>query len=171
MSAPSMLPEPLSELHVDKAKIDATLTLSNGTSVQGCFFISGNSATHAGPERIKDVVNAAPGFFPFQINMPDGTHQFILYNRDHVVLVALSGVDEVQSVPGYDVATRRTVSMLLSNRVRLRGTVSVYLPPERNRLSDFAHIPERFIYLVGSGVTFLVNATHVLELVEENPEP
>src|SRR5688572_33236053 len=58
-------PETPSEFRVEKSRADATLTLSNGTSVHGCFFISGTSRTHAGPEGVKDVLNSEAGFFPF----------------------------------------------------------------------------------------------------------
>ena len=42
-----------SEFRVEKSRAEATLTLSNGTSVHGCFFIAGNSRTHVGPERVE----------------------------------------------------------------------------------------------------------------------
>ena len=169
MSSYPSVPEPQSVFRVEKGRTEATLTLSNGTTVRGCFFIAGSSATHAGPERIKDVLNAEPGFFPFEMAGPNGS-QTSLYNRDHVVVAALHDTDEAQSVPGYDVATWRQVSMLLSNGVRLHGTVSVYRPQGRDRLSDFARTPDRLKYLEDAAVTFLVNVTHVVELLEEIPQ-
>jgi len=60
------------------------LTLSNGTSVRGCFFISGNSRTHSGPEGVKDVLNSEAGFFPFETRLPERMTT-ILYNREHVL--------------------------------------------------------------------------------------
>jgi hypothetical protein len=168
MSNSSVLSESGSEFRVEKAKTEATLTLSDGTSVRGCFFVSGNSAAHAGPELIKDVMNAEPGFFPFEVGTTDGVRTK-LYNRNHVVLVKMAGTDEARSDPGYSVATKRTVSMLFSNGLHLHGAVSVYRPPNHDRLSDFARTPGRFKYLEVGEVTYLVNVDHLLELTEETP--
>ncbi len=158
----------LSEFRVEKSRTEATLTLSNGTQVRGWFFVSASAATHSGPEPIRDILNTEHGFVPFQIESPQGSRD-MLYNPDHVIVVALASGDEAQRDPGYDVATRRGVSMLLSNGQRLRGTVIVHRPKGRDRLSDFARTPGRFKYLVQPEATLLVNVTHVVELVEENP--
>ena len=156
-----------SEFRIEKARTDGTLLLSNGWSVHGSFFVAGSSATHHGPERIKDVLNAEPGFFPFEVFGADGLKQTILYNREHVVYVELVGNHEAGLDPGYDVATRRTVSMLCSNGTRLHGVVSVYRPQGRDRLSDFARSSEQFRYLEAPDATYLVNVRHLIELVEE----
>ena len=57
--------------------------------------------------------------------------------------------------------------MLLSNGLRLRGSVRVYRPKGRDRLSDFARASESFRYLEAPDGTYLVNVRHLLELAEE----
>jgi hypothetical protein len=156
-----------SEFRVEKAKTSGTLLLSSGASIRGSFFVAGSSALHAGPERIKDVLNAEPGFFPFEVRGASGAAETILYNRDHVIHVALSGNHEAHLDPGYDVATRRRVTMLFSDGSRLSGVVSVYRPQGRDRLSDFARSSEQFRYLETPEGTYLVNVRHMVELVEE----
>ena len=158
-----------SEFRVEKARTDGTLVLSNGGSVQGHFFVAGSSATHAGPERIKDVLNAEPGFFPFEVLGADGLKQTVLYNREHVVFVELAGNHDAALDPGYDVATRRSVAMQLLGGIRLHGVVSIYRPQGRDRLSDFARSSEQFRYLETPDATYLVNVRHLIELVEETP--
>ena len=158
---------PMSEFRIEKAKAAAILTLSNGATVGGSFFIAGSSATHAGPEGIADVLNAEAGFFPFETEGPGGP-QALLYHRAHVVTVALASEGEPQRDPGYDIATRRWVSMLLSNGRRVSGAVRVYCPQGRERLSDYARSPEIFRYLETTGGTLIVNVAHVIELVESN---
>lgn len=74
---------------------------------------------------------------------------------------------EARTGPGYDVATVRIVTMLLSNGARLRGAVRVYRPQGRDRLSDFARAGEVFRYLEAEGATYLINVGHLLELSEE----
>jgi hypothetical protein len=169
MSGDSSVQSELSQFRVQKARTEATLVLSNRTSVRGHFFVSGSSRTHDGPERIKDVLNAEPGFFPFEVSESSGS-KTILYNRDHVVFVELGRKDEARSDPGYDVATKRSAIMLLSNGVRLRGSVSIYQPQGRDRLSDFARAAETFRYLEAEGATYLINVRHLLELAEETPD-
>ena len=158
--------ESFSEFRVEKLRIAATLTLSNGTSVRGCFFVAGSSRTHPGPERIKDVLNGETGFFPFEVD-ESGRMSTVLYNRDHIVIVELADKGEAHIDPGYDVAIVRSVTMLLSGGARVRGAVRIYRPQGRDRLSDFARAAETFGYLETDRATFLINARYVLELAEE----
>jgi hypothetical protein len=155
----------MSEFRVEKAKAAAILALSNGATVCGCFFIAGSSATHHGPERIADVLNAEEGFFPFEVTGPRGP-MTALYHRSHVVMVTIENRREPQGDPGYSVAARRWVSMLLSNGTRLMGAVRVYTPPGHERLSDYARAPGAFRYLETESNTLIVNIAHVIELVE-----
>jgi hypothetical protein len=153
-----------SDLRVEKTRAEATLTLSNGSTVRGSFFVSHHSRTHREPERIKDVLNGETGFFPFEIS---GTPLTVLYNREHLVLVELTGTDDPRSDVAYDVATERMVVLLLSTGTRLRGTVRVYRRHGADRLSDFARAGETFLYLEAPSTTYLFNVRHVLELAEE----
>ncbi|PYR70630.1 MAG: hypothetical protein DMF87_07520 [Acidobacteria bacterium] len=153
----------MSEFRFEKLRISATLTLAPGTSVSGSFFVAGQTSNHEGAERIGDLLNGQPGFFPFELR--DGTT--VLYNRAHLVAVALEpGVTEAERDPGYDVATHRNVGMLLSTGMRVKGRVAVYAPQGRDRLSDYARAPEMFRYVVTQKNTLIINATHIVELTE-----
>ena len=157
-----------SEFRVEKSRALATLTLSNGTSVDGCFFVLGNSRTHTGPEGIRDVLNAETGFFPFDSIGPGGPTT-VLYNRDHLVFVKLEDKDEPRRNPGYEVAVQKIVTMLMSNGARLRGSVRISRPHGSDRLSDFARAQEAFHYLEADNATYIINVHHLLELAEEPP--
>ena len=104
---------------------------------------------------------------PFEIHHEGGTRT-VLYNRRHVVLVALEENDASLD-PGYSVATRRYVSVLLSNGQRVVGAVRVYRPAGRDRLSDWARQPETFRYLETSDMALLLNTAHIVD-VSEVPE-
>ena len=153
-----------SEFRVEKSRVTAVLTLSNGLAMPGSFFVAGGSARHAGPERVSDVLNSDTGFFPFEVREPTGTNTVLLH-RDHVVMVALTE-NEASGDPGYDVATQRTVLLLLSSGQRVVGIVRVYRPEGRDRLSDWAHHGERFRYIETNNATVLINVDHVLEVRE-----
>ena len=153
----------MSEYRFEKQRVSATLTLAPGTSVNGSFFVAGQTSNHDGSERIGDLLNAQPGFFPFELR--DGTT--VLYNRTHLVAVSLEpGVTEAERDPGYDVATHRNVGMLLSTGMRVKGRVAVYAPQGRDRLSDYARATEIFRYVVTQKNTLIVNAAHIVELTE-----
>ena len=141
--------------------------LSSGTLINGYFFIAGGSARHDGPERVWDLLNSEPGLFPFEITDTEGTRT-VLFNRDHVVTVALTD-NEASRDPGYAVATRRAVSVLLSTGERLEGAVRVYRPEGRDRLSDWARQADVFRYLETADATLIVNSGHIVEISEVAP--
>ena len=69
--------------------------------------------------------------------------------------------EEARRDAGYGVATERRVSLSLSNGQHLRGTVRVYRPAGRDRLSDWSRHGPRFRYLETTYSTFLVNVDHI----------
>jgi hypothetical protein len=155
----------MSQFRVEKRRAEAELTLSSGHNVRGTFFLAGSCSRHAGPERIADLLNVQEGFFPFETTVE--TPGTLLINRAHVVSVRLlEQPDEPRFDPGYLVAPQRHVIMLLSNGTTLRGTVRVYRPEGRDRLSDYAQSSEAFRYLESADGTFVVNCVHIVNLRE-----
>jgi hypothetical protein len=154
----------MSDLRISKERRAATLTLSDGRQIAGSFFVAGSSVSHAGPERVKDILNSPNAFFPFEISDGVGQHTGI-FNREQVIVVELA-TDEANSEAAYDVATRRSVEMLLSNGRRLKGLVRVYCPRGSDRLSDYTRAEEMFRYLETPDALLAINFRHVLELSE-----
>jgi len=155
------------DLRVEKERSHVSLTLSNGARVHGSAFVAAGCASHHGPERIKDLLNAEDGFFPFEVE-EEGERHVALYHRAHVMLVSLPSLDEPRQDPGYDVAVTRRVSVLLADGRRLNGRVRVYLPSGRDRLSDYARGSETFRYLENSDSTYIINARYIVEIRELN---
>jgi hypothetical protein len=159
----------MSEFRVEKRRARAELTLSSGPTVQGCFFLAGSSAGHSGPERVADLLNGETGFFPFELDGDSGDVALDtpLYNRSHVVVVRLlEQTTEAKRDPGYDVATERRVRILMSSGTTVSGSVRIYRPAGRDRLSDFSRTPDVFLYVESGSETFIVNMEHVVELRE-----
>jgi hypothetical protein len=156
-----------SEFRFEKGRAEASVTLVGGESARGSFFVAGARSNHEGPERVGELLNEATGFFPFEIETADGPRT-ILYNRAHVITVTLSE-SEASRVPGYAVAKRRDVWILLSDGRRLRGVVRVYRPEGRDRLSDWTRQPEIFRYIDTDEGPLLVNAAHIVAVTEEPP--
>lgn len=152
-----------SEFRVEKRREAAELTLSTGATLAGHFFLAGSSQGHSGPERVGDLLNLSDGFFPFESDHGETA----LINRAHVIKVVLApDVIEAQLEDGYDVATRRRVTVLLSSGEQVTGQVAVYRPPGRDRLSDYAHLDDRFRYLEQADRTLLINSLHIVSLLE-----
>jgi hypothetical protein len=120
----------MSKFRVEKGRAEAELTLANGETLRGCFFVAKWSATRGGPERVVDLLNAEAGFFPFEAKEFERT---VLVNRAHVVAARLAAVGEAARDSGYDVAPVREVVMRLSNRMVLRGNIRIYGPAGRLR--------------------------------------
>jgi hypothetical protein len=153
----------MSEFRFEKLRVPAELTLLSGPPVAGTFFVAGSASEHDGPERVGDLLNAEPGFFPFQ--RADGTTT--LYNRAHVLIATLgTQAHEAESEPGYDLAKKLSVTLRLANGRILSGSVPVYRPRGRDRLSDYAQAGATFRYLLTDSGELLVNAAHIVELRE-----
>jgi hypothetical protein len=155
---------PGSDLRFEKRRNTAVVRLTTGETVRGNFFTSNARALHAGPERIGDLLNANSGFFPFERCGEDDLRT-VMYNRAYVVMVMVSA-DEPRQDPGYAVATRRAVSMLLSTGERVAGTIRVYQPAGNSRLSDWSKNHNQFHYLETNASTLLVNSEHIVEMSE-----
>ena len=154
-----------SEFRYEKHRAEAVVTLVTNENVKGCFFTAAGSARRDGAERIGDLLNSETGLFPFEIETDGGGSSTVLYNRAHVIAVRVMD-DEARRDPGYTVATRRTVSLLLSNSQRVNGEVRVYRPEGRDRLSDWTRQPEVFRYVEASEATYIVNAAHIVTVTE-----
>lgn len=157
----------LSQFRVEKTRIPALVSLSTGGSVEGCFFVAGASAQGSIPERVAEILNAEDGFFPFEVH-DNGSVRTVLYNRTQILTVTLTDL-EARRDPGYDVATPCDVSVHLSDGRRLSGSVRIYRPEGRDRLSDWARHNDRFRYLEVGDATLIINVAHVIELSEDAP--
>lgn len=153
-----------SQFRIEKRRAAAVVTVTGAEPVRGCFFTVGGTPQHHAGERIGDLLNAESGFFPFEMQT-ESKPRTMLLNRAHVVSVEIFD-DEARRDPGYAVAMRRDVSILLSNGQRISGAVRVYRPEGRDRLSDWTRQPEPFRYLETPGSTFIINAAHIVAVTE-----
>ncbi len=153
-----------SEFRFEKRRVDATVTLSSGRAARGYFFTAAHDQRHDGPERVGDLLNAEPGFVPFELH-EGGDVCTVLYNRAHVVMVCLHDHEE-RNDAGYDIARSRVVSMLLTTGQCVVGSIRVYRPQGRDRLSDWTRQRESFRYVETADMTLLVNAAHIVHISE-----
>jgi hypothetical protein len=156
----------MSDLRIEKRRVEAEITLSTGTRVRGSFFLAHASPMHPSGEMIGEMLNASRGFFPFELSgQADEPPRVVLFNRQHVVLVHLAESDmEPYYDVSYEAARQKSAVMRMSSGERLAGVVHVFRPAGRDRLSDYARGPETFRYLETPGRTIIVNFDHVVEI-------
>ena len=153
-----------SRFRFEKRRVEAVVTLASGETTRGFFFTAGGSASHDGPQGIGDLLNDETGFFPFEIKAVGGSRT-VLHNRAHVITVALFD-DEARRDPGYAVAARKMVSLVLTNGRRVDGAIRIYRPEGLDRVSDWTRQPETFRYIESDAATLIVNAAHVVTITE-----
>lgn len=154
-----------SEFRFEKRRLEAVVTLSTGERARGSFFIAAGVVGREGPERIADVLNAESGLIPFETIDERGNRRSVLYNRAHLVTIALTE-NEAAHDPGYQLARRRRVQMRMSTGARIAGTLRISLPEGHDRLSDWTRLPETFRYVDEDERLLLVNAAHIIEVSE-----
>ena len=148
---------PASAYRFEKRRVEAIINLVGGDSVEGSFFVAA--------ERVGDLLNHEKGFFPFEIES-GGHKKTVLYNPANLISARLSESEAARD-PGYALAKRRDIWLLLTDGRRIRGVVRVYRPEGRDRLSDWTRQPELFRYVDTDEGTLVVNAAHIVAVTEE----
>ena len=156
---------------IRKREARVTLTLVNGRTARGAFFLSETAADHAGPERIDELLNAATRFVPFHVDADTGRASVILLNRTQILMVSLppSEADLVHD-SSYEIARREPARLVLSNGERLVGEVHIAGLSDHARLSDVVNL-HMFLHVERPNQTVLVNVDHVVELEPLQPQP
>jgi hypothetical protein len=155
----------MSELRIAKRRVTATVTLSAGAPAAGALFLADQAATHAGPERLIDVLNAGPGFVPFEAVSPVGERYTQLLNLAHIVVVqADRSAVELADDAAYQAAPKKSVVLQLLSGEELRGVLRVERPAGRDRLSDAVRDETGFRYLESASGVLAVNLAHVVRI-------
>ena len=149
----------MSQYRIEKQHdVMATITLASGVELRGSFFLADAATAHSGRERVYDLLNEPERFFPFDVEGRDGKPSYVsLLARSHVLFVTL---DEPAAELHYDdlslgMASRKFVSLLLTNGARMRGELFIVMPEGMDRVSDFANRDQMSI----------VNFDHVIEIL------
>ena len=124
-----------------------------------------------GPESVRDVLNGESGFFPFDAGAPKDSTDDPLQPRPPGLCGAVRTRTSRAAIPATTSPSKRLVTMLMSNGMRLHGAVRVFRPHGSDRLSDFARAAETFRYLEAENATYIINVHHLVELAEEPPVP
>lgn len=152
------------EFRFEKRRAAAVVTMVGGEVARGSFFTAGDITRRHGGERVADLLNSEGGFFPFEVE-GNSEARTVLYNRAHLISAEIFD-NEPKGDPEYDVASRRPVSILLSNGRRIDALVRVARPAGRDRLSDWTRQPEVFRYVESGASVLILNAAHIVAFTE-----
>src|SRR5688500_12448840 len=111
----------MTDLRIDKRRVTATITLAAGERLTGALFLAEQAATHAGPERLLDVLTGPPGFLLLEAVSPIGERQTVLLNRAYIAVIdADCALDDLADDYAYQVAVQKSVLLQLVNGEEIR---------------------------------------------------
>src|SRR3954468_14425956 len=119
------------ELRVPKHKVAVEVLLPGGAARQVMFFLAEFAGSHAGHERLSDLLNGAAEFVP-ALDLATDNMSFL--GRRSIAVARVGAEWEPPEDPA--LATEHPVEVALVDGSVLRGRVAFVMPPERSRLLD-----------------------------------
>jgi hypothetical protein len=149
------------ELRVPKRRAQVELLLPGGGTRQVMFFLAEFAGTHAGHERLSDLVNGAHEFLP-ALDLATDTMSFVGRAGIAAARVGL----EWDTRYGLGDAEEHEVEITLADGTALRGIVQFELPPERSRLLDYLNDSQPFVRLDEGEKVALVNKRYIARVAK-----
>ena len=92
-----------------------------------------------------------------------GKDSFLL-NKAGIIWVQLSGQGAREVAATHRIGRPVPVRLSLAGGLSVVGTLSIVMPPERNRVVDYMNAVGRFVPLFGDGITTLVQRGFVVSV-------
>ena len=150
------------ELKVPKrrAQVELLLPYGNG-SRQVLVFLAEFAGSHAGHERLSDLLNGENEFLP-AVDLATDTMSFV----GRAGIAAARCGKEWESSYGLGDAEEHEVQITLADGTALRGIVQFELPPDRSRLLDYLNDAQPFVRLDEGEQVVLVNKRHIARVAK-----
>ena len=134
-------------------RVPATITLSEGTSIEGEIYPQALTALHEGRETAVEMLNRPERFFA--VSLPSGDARLVCKAQVAVVTsdAALSEIDPQRLA----ISRRFVLDIHMIGGQRISGCSYWELPPTHPRPQDFLNAPESFFDLTDGGLTHCVN--------------
>jgi hypothetical protein len=149
------------ELRIPKKRTQVELVLASGATLQVGFFLSEFAGSHAGHERLSDLLNGRDDFLPgFDLG------------SETVTFIARAGIAAAtvghEWEPGLDLleADEHVVEIALLDGTSLRGALQFVMPQGRSRLLDHLNDPQPFLRLEQGDKVVLVNKRHIARVAK-----
>lgn len=144
----------MQELAVERRRVEVAIRFPGGEVVRGQLFLALMAKSHAGPERVLDMMNEPDPFFVLRV---DGEPPVRMINKERIVEVEVA----VQPEEEESLAKEEEMTLTFQDGFSLSGRALVELPPTKSRLIDFLNYSERFFELRDGGNTHIVNRKHI----------
>jgi hypothetical protein len=149
------------ELRIPKRKTTVEFSLEGGTRRHVIVFLSEFASTHAGPERISDLLNGEAEFFPA---LDPSRDAMCFFHREAITSARVEASLEPADDTAHTIPLEHEVEIRLADGALVRGLVTYVLPPDRARVIDFLNEAPRFFRVLEKDVVVLVNKRHVCEV-------
>ena len=138
------------ELEIKTLKKRAVVSMTDCSSLSGCFFVSPESSLHEGPETIYELLMGDRTYLPFDW---DG-EGVVLLQKGSIATVRLEEKEINKYIP-FPKKLRTRISFLSGET--LEGNVFSDLPKEYLRLSDYLNLNNKFFYIQVDDDDYVVN--------------
>jgi hypothetical protein len=156
--------------YVQKIRVPVRLARLGAPPLAGLVSLFPNAEHHEGPETLLECLNASPRILPFRLADGDGV---LLVTRDHVEWVEPDASVEPHLVTPVPWMTTREelVRVRLAGGEALDGVISMEMPHEFNRPSDYLNGDEAFFPLRMRLGTRLLNKSCVVDVLVHASSP
>jgi hypothetical protein len=144
---------------IPRRELDVRILLDDGRTLDGSLF-SSTTGVRGGPEDALHFLNTDSEDF---IPLACGKDSFLL-NKAGIIWVQLTGEAAEEIAVSSRSGRRVPVRLTLTGGLSVVGTLSIVMPPERNRVVDFMNATGRFLPLFGDGVVTLVQRGFVVSV-------
>ena len=150
-------------LKIETTKKRAEIICSDGSSLNGSFFVAFRAPAREGNELVLDLLVSEKTYLPFELD--EG--QIVLLQKECIVMIVLEDRDMKKSII-YEQKIPAEVRFLSGESIE--GKVYSDLPRNYARLSDFLNHSKTFFYLEVGDKDYLVNSRLVKAVRPISPE-
>jgi len=144
---------------VPKRELDVRILLDDGRTLDGSLFAAMTGGSE-GPEDALHFLNTNSEDF---IPLVCGKDSFLL-NKAGIIWVQVAGEEAREIAESNRTGRPVPVRLTLTGGLSAVGTLSIVMPPERNRVVDYMNAAGRFLPLFGDGVATLVQRGFVVSV-------
>lgn len=148
----------MGSLAVDKVEKRVVLNLSDGAQYNGFFFLAPFSELGVGRQTIKELLTQGDVFIPFRTL--EGENWLI--SRRRIVRVVYDRDGSEAEAP--ELAGRRSIMVHMLDGGIIKGEITLDMPSEKSRLSDYLNNIDQFVLLVDGGKEYLINLDYIIKV-------
>ena len=148
---------PMDERAIQKETQQVTVDLSDGTHIDGEFFLRLFEAHHTGRQTIGDLLNQNLFFIPIKTSKG-----FVLLNTSQIVVVQIK--QEFEKDELMTLGKKHTVRIRTVQGREMSGDLYVNLPVESSRVKDYVNQPIQFFSLYQAASILYINRQFILSV-------